>query len=419
MQNSICSSIYLDFNATTPVDPRVFEAMTPYFNFQFGNPASQLHAKGWEAKSAVENARSQVAELIGAQASEICFTMGSTESNNWALKGLIDSIQDQEPGRPIHVLTSNIEHASVREPLLYLQRTGRIELDLVPVDPEGFVSLETLQKYRKPHTRLLSLIWVHNEIGTIQNMAAVSQWAHENGLYFHTDATQAVGKIKVDVKELPISLLSFSGHKIYGPKGVGCLYVRAQNPKVALSPLLHGGGQETHGRSGTLNVPGIVGLGVACELAMKEMQADWQKASKLTQNFWSRLKSEFPEIKLNGPQRKTFDSVPGSSLSENRSAYNLNITFPRLQGSDLLPLLPELCVSGGSACRSGNLQGNPVLIAIGHDPLDPSVSLRISVGRSTTESEMNEAYDKIRKALKSLNYFNQAEGSQRPVPVLE
>jgi cysteine desulfurase len=274
MQNSI----YLDFNATTPVDPRVLEAMIPYFNFQYGNPASQLHSKGWEAKAAVESSRERVAALIGASPQEICFTMGSTESNNWALKGLIDFLQDEKPNEPVHVLTSNIEHASVREPLLYLQRKGQIELDLVPVDSEGLIRVETLEKYRKPHTQLLSLIWVHNEIGSIQNVSEISQWAQKYGIYFHSDATQAVGKIEVNVQKIPISLLSFSGHKIYGPKGVGCLYIRGAKPKVTLRPLLHGGGQESLGRSGTLTVRGIVGIGVACELAKTDMKSDWQKA---------------------------------------------------------------------------------------------------------------------------------------------
>ncbi len=393
-------NIYFDNNATTPLDSRVFEAMKPYFDICYGNPASQLHQKGWEAKEAVEMARKKVAQLIHAKPEEITFTAGSTESNNWALKGLIESLKEKNPLEPLHILTSNIEHASVKEPLLYMKKKGLIDIDFLPVDSQGFLSLETLKKNCRSSTKVISLIWVHNEIGTIQNLKEIAAWAQENHIYLHTDATQAVGKIEVNMDENPISLLSFSGHKLYGPKGIGALYTRSLNPKITLHPLLHGGGQEISGRSGTLNVPSIVGLGKACEIAQLEMKNDWIKTSQLMTDLWNNLKSEFPQIKLNGPKVGT------------RTVYNLNLTLPGIQGSDILPHLQNLCVSGGSACSSGNLQGNPVLLAIGHNPNDTSVSLRISSGRMTTNEDFQKAFNEISKALKSLR-FNEKEEVHR------
>ncbi len=393
------NSIYLDNNATTPLDRRVYEAMKPYFEVYFGNPASQLHEKGRTAKEAVEAARKKVAKLIHAKPEEIAFTAGSTEANNWGLKGLVDFLKEQSPADPIHVLTSNIEHASVKEPLLYLQKKGLIEVDFLAVDKEGFLNLETLEKHRKPSTKIVSLIWVHNEIGTIQNLKEIAQWALKHGIYLHTDATQAVGKIDVNLDEIPISMLSFSAHKLYGPKGVGALYVRSSYPMVAIRPLLHGGGQESLGRSGTLNVPSIVGLGEACAIAEREMKNDWEKIKPLNQKFWNDLKKEFPLVKLNGPDIGI------------RTAYNLNITLYGIEGAEILPLIENVCVSGGSACSSGNVQGNPVLIAIGHNPQDPSVSLRISSGRMNTTEDFTEAFLVISKALKSLDFHKIKEGS--------
>ncbi len=393
------NSIYLDNNATTPIDSRVYEAMKPYYEVYFGNPASQLHEKGRTAKEAVETARKKVAQLIHAKPEEIAFTAGSTEANNWALKGLVDFLKEQKPNDPIHVLTSNIEHASVKEPLLYLQKKGLIEVDFLAVDKEGFLNLEILEKHRKPSTKIVSLIWVHNEIGTIQNLKEIAQWALKHRIYLHTDATQAVGKIDVNLNEIPISMLSFSAHKLYGPKGVGALYVRSADPKVTIRPLLHGGGQESLGRSGTLNVPSIVGLGEACAIAQKEMKNDWEKIKPLNEKFWNELKKEFPDVKLNGPDVGI------------RTAYNLNITLYGIEGAEILPLIENVCVSGGSACSSGNVQGNPVLIAIGHNPQDPSVSLRISSGRMNTAEDFAQALSVICKALKSMGFHKIKESS--------
>lgn len=374
--------------------------MKPYFEVIFGNPASQLHQKGWEAKSAAEEARKKVADLIGADLSEVTFTAGATESNNWALKGLVDSLIEKDSLRaePFHVLTSNIEHASVREPLLYLRKKGLIQVDFLPVNKQGFLNLETIKKFRKPGTKLISLIWVHNEIGTIQNIQEIALWAQQNGIIFHSDATQAVGKIEVNVQETPISMLSFSAHKLYGPKGVGALYVHKSVGPI--SPLLHGGGQESTGRSGTLNVPAIVGFGTACELARIEQKIDWQRMQSLMAEFWTQLKSDFPGVELNGPPIGL------------RAAHNLNITLPGIQGADLLPLIQPICVSGGSACSSGHLQGNPVLLALGHNPEDSSVSIRISAGRMTTQEDFRQAQQVLSDALNALS-FNQRNPSSQ------
>lgn len=384
-------SVYLDYNATTPTDSRVLEAMIPYFSEAFGNPASTLHFKGWESKKAIDTARERAAALIGCQPAEITFTSGATESNNWVLKGLVDQLLEEHPNEKIHVITSNIEHASVREPLLYLQKKGLIEVDFLPVDREGFIELAALEKARKPSTKLISLIWVHNEIGTIQNVKEIAEWALQHEIYFHTDATQAVGKMPVNLAEIPISFLSFSGHKIYGPKGVGAAFIRQHHPKILIKPLLHGGGQEKLGRSGTANVPGIVGLGKACEIAAQEMTTDWNRVAELSFGFWKRLSSEFPELILNGPIKQ-------------RSVYNLNITFPNVQAYNFLPKIQNLCVSGGSACSSGNLQANPILLALGHSADDMSVTLRLSLGRMTTLEDMEITLATLCNSLKSLNF---------------
>ncbi len=400
-------SLYFDYNATTPVDPRVYQAMEPYFQIYFGNPASQLHSKGWEAQSAVDLAREKVAQLIGAQTSEIAFTASATESNNWALKGLVDFFKEEYPGQVPHVLSTQVEHASVREPLLNLRQKGLVEVDFLPVTPEGFVTIEQLEKHRKPHTRILSVIWVQNEVGTIQNMKALAEWAQKYNIILHTDATQAVGKIEVNVTDTPVSLLSFSGHKIYGPKGIGALYIRKRKPKVILRPLLHGGQQESLGRSGTLNVPGIVGLGEACSLAQKEFSENSTRARKQASWFWSELKSQFPALQLNGP-----------SL-ESRTPYNLNITFPNIQSFELLPLISPLCASGGSACSSGQLQGSSVLQALGAPSQEGSTTLRLSHGRMTTNQEFEKALEILSNALKTLGFLERSRSSQSLTTVLK
>ncbi|MBO9666429.1 MAG: cysteine desulfurase, partial [Bdellovibrio sp.] len=257
--------IYFDYNATTPVDPQVYSAMEPYFKEYFGNPASAAHHWGWAAENATQKARMQVASLIGAKASEITFTSGATESNNWVMFGLLSKLREENPTGPIHFITSNVEHSSIMKGMDALKKLN-VEVDFLPVNNHGQVEVATVLKAIKPHTKLMSFIWVNNEIGTINPIPEIAKVCKENQIYLHTDATQAIGKIPVNVNEMGIDLMSFSGHKIYGPKGVGALYIRSQNPKVVLNPLIYGGGQEKGLRSGTLNVPAIVGLGVASEI---------------------------------------------------------------------------------------------------------------------------------------------------------
>ncbi|MGZ3781698.1 MAG: cysteine desulfurase family protein, partial [Pseudobdellovibrionaceae bacterium] len=253
-------NIYLDYNATTPVDPQVFQAMEPYFKEYFGNPASAIHQWGWMAENAVSKARSQVASLIGAKTSEVIFTAGATESNNWCVFGLISKIREENPKEPIHFITSCIEHSSVMKSMQEAQKMG-VEVDFLPVNKFGQVELDAVRKAIKPHTKLMSFIWVNNEIGTINPIPEIAKLAKEHQIYLHTDATQAAGKIPLNVTEMGIDLMSFSAHKIYGPKGVGALYIRSKDPKVQINPLIYGGGQEKGLRSGTLNVPAIVGFG--------------------------------------------------------------------------------------------------------------------------------------------------------------
>ena len=384
--------VYLDYNSTTPMDPRVHAKMQPFFDLHFGNPASQSHAKGWQTASEVEAARNEVALLLNCKPQEITFTNGATESNNWAIKGLIQSILTEMPSEKIHVLTTSVEHASVSEPLKYLEKKGLIELTEVPVDSLGMIQIASLEKLKKTNTRFLCVIWCQNEIGTIQNMTEICQWASNNNLLVLSDATQAVGKLNVDLNAAAVSMLSFSGHKIYGPKGSGVLFTRQNNPKIVLEPLLHGGGQEKLGRSGTLNVPGIVGLGEACKIARQQKVQDFQEAVKRDQILQGTLNQEFAnKIKFNG------------NLAQ-KSPYVLSLTLNQIQSFQLLPKIQNLCVSAGSACGSGNMKASPTLMAIGHNPDDLSMTLRISHGRMTTEVDINEAINSLVKALKSLDF---------------
>lgn len=374
------------------MDSRVHAKMQPFFDLHFGNPASQSHAKGWQAASEVEAARNEVALLLNCKPQEITFTNGATESNNWAIKGLVQSLLTENPNEKIHVLTSSIEHASVSEPLKYLEKKGLIELTEVPVDSFGMIQVASLEKLKKTNTRFLCVIWCQNEIGTIQNMTEICQWANANNLLVLSDATQAVGKLNVDLSVTPVSMLSFSGHKIYGPKGSGVLFTRQTDPKVLLEPLLHGGGQEKLGRSGTLNVPGIVGLGEACKIARLQKAQDFETALIRDQILQSTLKKEFSnKIKFNG------------NLTQ-KSPYVLSVTLTGIQSFQLLPKIQNLCVSAGSACGSGNMKASPTLMAIGHNPDDLSMTLRISHGRMTPEVDILEATDSLVKALKSLDF---------------
>ncbi|MBV2168903.1 MAG: cysteine desulfurase [Bdellovibrio sp.] len=377
-------AIYLDYNATTPVDPQVFQAMEPYFKEHFGNPASAGHRWGWVAESAVTKARAQVASAIGAKSSEITFTGGATESNNWVLFGLISKIREENPYEPIHFITSCVEHSSIMKAMGAVQKMG-VEVDFLPVNRYGQVEIETLRKALKPHTKLMSFIWVNNEIGTINPIPEIARLAKEAKIYLHTDATQAVGKIPVDVTEMGIDLMSFSAHKIYGPKGTGALYMRSKDPKVQINPLIYGGGQERGLRSGTLNVPAIAGFGVAAEICQKNLPLENQRMTELRNFLWSHLQAAIPGIRLNGHPTE-------------RAPNNLNITLPGHKTEMLIPRLQKMGVSTGSACGTGAMVISHVLTGIGLTSEEAQCSLRLSLGRWTTQEELTQAVEILKGA---------------------
>jgi cysteine desulfurase len=384
--------LYLDYQATTPVDPRVLAKMQPYFTQTFGNPSSQDHSWGWTASRAVEKARAQVAQLLKVQPSEIFFTSGATESNNWALIGLIRRWL-RESSAEIHVITSEIEHKSILAPLAYLQEELGPRLSVTYLKPNrwGQVELAQIREAKTPATRLLSLHWAHNEVGTIQTISEIAAWTRENKIYFHSDATQAVGKIPVDLATVPVDLISLASHKLYGPKGIGCLFVRQKNPRVSLDPLIFGGGQERSLRAGTLNVPGIVGLGEACEIAMAELQTPDAalSSSSLVFNLRARLleglKRVAPPFFLN-------------SHPEYHLPHALSITFPGHPMAEILAELSHLALSSGSACGSAELSGSPVLKAIGLSPQDARSTIRLSLGRWTTQADVDFIVDSFAKS---------------------
>lgn len=384
MENST-APIYFDYNATTPVDPEVFAAMEPYFKQHFGNPASAGHTWGWAAEAAVVKAREQVAKLIGAKPSEVIFTSGATESNNWALFGLLSKLRETNPQEPVHFITSNIEHSSLMKGMAALSRWN-VDVTFLPVDHNGQVHVEQVQKALRPHTRLMSFIWVNNEIGTINPMGELAALAKENKIYLHTDATQAAGKIPMNVTEMGIDLMSFSAHKIYGPKGVGALYIRGKDPKVQLDPFIYGGGQERGLRSGTVNVPGVVGFGKAAELCLAQQVHESARLLELSQGLWKQLQAAIPGVKLNGHPTQ-------------RATNNLNITLPGAKTERLLGQLQKLGVSTGSACGTGAMVISHVLSGIGLSSEEVQCSLRLSLGRWTTPEEVSRAVEILRQGI--------------------
>ncbi|MBC7370291.1 MAG: cysteine desulfurase [Bdellovibrionaceae bacterium] len=378
-------SIYLDYNSTTPVDPQVFAAMEPYFKTHFGNPSSFSHQWGWAAKKAVDTARAQVASFIHAKPLEIHFTAGSTEGNNWVIFGLIEKLRAENPNEPIHFITSSVEHSSVTNAMKEAQRRG-VEVDFIKPNSYGQVSLSAVKAALKPHTRLMSFIWVNNEIGSINPLTELSLLAKENQIYLHTDATQAIGKVPVNVEDSPVDFLTASAHKFYGPKGVGFLYVRSSKPKIILPPYLFGGGQEHGMRSGTSNVPGIVGLGEACAICEKSLAEEWARTTELRHSLWKMILDNFPEAILNGHPTE-------------RSPINLNISFPGKHIEALLPKLGRLGFSQGSACHTGTLQISPVLEQIGVGADLAQGTMRLSLGRWTTQEDLEIAVDILASAL--------------------
>jgi len=365
--------IYLDYLSTTPVDPRVLEAMLPFFTRHFGNPSSATHAYGWAAREAVEGARAQVAGLIGAVPQEIVFTSGATEANNLALKGAAEFHRS----RASHLLTCATEHKAVLDACRRLEGQG-FRVDYLPVDRRGQVDLGQLEAAITGETILLSLMAANNEIGTLHPLERIGALARERGVLWHCDAAQAAGKVPLDVEKLGVDLLAISGHKLYGPKGVGALYVR-RRPRARLLPLLDGGGQERGLRAGTLNVPGIVGLGMACELARRELEEESRRLKHLRQRLWQRLSGSLDGLEVNGhPEER----LPG----------NLHLSFAGVDGAELLLALPELALSSGSACTSGSAEPSHVLKAIGQSL---PASLRFGLGRFNTEIEIDTAADLV------------------------
>ncbi len=375
--------IYLDYQSTTPCDPRVVSAMLPYFFEKFGNPHSRNHLYGWEAENAIENARSQIATLIGADPKEVIFTSGATESNNLAIKGVCEFHKKNKN----HIITTVTEHKCVLDSCRHLEQQG-FKVTYLPVKNNGLIDLETLKNAITPETVIVSVMAVSNEIGVIQPLADIGKICREKGVFFHTDAAQAVGKIEIDVNTMNIDLLSISGHKLYGPKGVGALYVR-RKPRVRLHAIINGGGQERGMRSGTLPTPLCVGLGEACRIAQVEMNDEYQKISKLSKRFYDGLEKELDFIYVNGDRHQRY---PG----------NLNISFAYVEGEGLMMAIKDLAVSSGSACTSASLEPSYVLKALGVDEELAHTSLRIGIGRFTTEEEVDQATASIVKAVKRL-----------------
>jgi cysteine desulfurase len=376
--------IYLDYQATTPVDPRVLDAMLPYFTQHFGNAASRNHKYGWEAESAVEQAREEIAALIGASSKEIVFTSGSTEAINLAMKGAADMYA--EKGR--HIITSQAEHKAVLDTAKHLEKQGCQVTYLAP-DKTGRVSVEAVAAALRPDTILVALMWANNEVGTLNPVREIGALCHEKGVLFFTDATQAVGKVPVDVEADHVDLLCLSGHKIYGPKGVGILYVRRRSPRVRLVAQMDGGGHERGMRSGTLNVPSIVGLGMACKLAREELASEMVRASELRDYLQKRLTTELDEVHVNGNL-------------EHRLPNCLNVSFAYVEGESLLMGISDVAVSSGSACTSASLEPSHVLrsMAVG-DELAHS-SIRFGIGRFTTREELDFAADQVIGAVRRL-----------------
>ncbi len=378
--------IYLDNCATTAVDPRVLEAMLPYLKERFGNPASRTHTLGAEVERDIQQARRHIATLIGAQADEIVFTSGATESNNLALIGAARKYR--EKGR--HIISCRSEHPAVLDPCDCLKPCG-FEITLLEVDREGMIDLSELERRIREDTILISIMTANNETGAVHPVAEIGGIARRHQVLFHTDATQAIGKIPMEVNQMQIDLLSFSGHKLYGPKGVGALYVRSQSPRVCLEPVLHGGGQEGGFRSGTLNVPGIMGLAAACQICAKEMAEESKRLKHLTDRFYDLLREGVGRVTLNGPARQ-------------RLGHVLNVAFADIDSETLMLALPDLAVASGAACTTTSVAPSHVLSAMDLPPQRAQSSLRFSLGRYNRLEEIEAAAEMVASAVKKLRH---------------
>ncbi len=381
---SVKLPIYLDHNATTPMDPRVFEAMKPYFLEFFGNSASRNHSFGWEAEKGVDKAREQVAKLINADPKEIIWTSGATEGNNLAIKGVAEMYR--EKGK--HYITQTTEHKAVIDPFKRLQRDG-CEVTWLSPDKSGRVNVDEFKAAVRPDTVLASIMYANNEIGTIQPIREIGAFCKEKGVLLHTDATQAVGKIPVDVEADHIDLLSFTAHKLYGPKGVGALYVRRKNPRVRLTPIFDGGGHERGFRSGTLNVPGIVGTGEACEIAGKEMAEETKRLKGLRDRLHKGITDQIDYVTLNGHP-------------DYRLPHVVNLSFAYVEGESMLMAINDIAVSSGSACTSASLEPSYVLKALGVTEDLAHSSIRFGLGRFNTQEEIDYTVAKMVKSITRL-----------------
>jgi cysteine desulfurase len=373
------SPIYLDYSATTPVDPIVAEAMIPWITEKFGNPASNTHVYGWDAEQAVENAREQVAQLVNADAREIVWTSGATESNNLAIKGAAQFYQDK--GK--HIITVKTEHKAVLDTCRELERQG-FEVTYLPVQTNGLLDIELLKKAIRPDTIVISIMLVNNEIGVIQDITAIGNLCREKGIIFHVDAAQATGKVAIDLQTMPVDLMSFSAHKTYGPKGIGALYV-CRKPRVRINAQIHGGGHERGMRSGTLATHQIVGMGEAFRLAKLNMEKDNQHILALQQRLWNGIK-DIAAIYINGDEVK-------------RVPHNLNVSFNYIEGESLLMAMKDVAVSSGSACTSASLEPSYVLRALGRSDELSHSSIRFSIGRFTTEEQIDYTIELVKKAI--------------------
>jgi cysteine desulfurase len=376
--------VYMDNHATTRVDPRVFDAMKPYFTEVFGNAASKNHSFGWEAEEATEKARKQMADLIGATAKEIVFTSGATESNNLALKGIAEMYAE----RGNHIITQVTEHKSVLDTCKRLEKQG-VRVTYLPVKQGGLIDVNQLRDAITEKTILISIMYANNEIGVVQPMKEIGEIAKEKGVLFHSDAAQAVGKIPIDVNSDGIDILSITAHKLYGPKGAGAMYVRRRNPRVQITAQMDGGGHERGMRSGTLNVPGIVGLGAACEIANQEMPEESKRLGSLRDKLKDRLLRDLDEVYING------------SL-EHRLPQNLNVSFAYVEGESLLMGIKDIAVSSGSACTSATLEPSYVLKALGTGDDLAHSSIRFGIGRFNSEEEIDYVADRVVEVVKKL-----------------
>lgn len=381
--------IYIDSHATTPLDEKVLQEMIPYFTEKFGNPASINHSYGWEAESAVKKARSTLAEAINCEPDEIIFTSGATESNNLAIKGVAESYFNK--GR--HIITVKTEHRSILDPCQYLEKLG-FQITYLPVQSNGLIDINELEKNLLPETILVSIMTANNEIGVLQPIAEIGQLCHDNNIIFHTDSAQAIGKIPLNVQSMNIDLMSLTAHKNYGPKGIGALYVRRRNPRVKLASQIQGGGQERGFRSGTLYTPQIVGFGCSVALAIQEMTPNNQQLKMMRNRLWKTLDQELDEIYLNGDL-------------EQRLSGNLNVSFAGVDGSALLlALQPFIALSSGSACTSTHITPSHVLMALGRSEKLAYGSLRFGLSKFNTVEEIDFIAEKVITSVKALRRAN-------------